>query len=263
MMLDNYAYLVTDRRNNKAVVIDPGHADPVQVVLSEKNIMPDAVLVTHKHWDHSGGNKDMKQQYPDIRIYGSATDSVRDTTDNVTDGMVLQFGDLQFRAVMTPGHTVGHTVYVLSGAPFAVPDSVFSGDLLFLSGCGRMFEGPASTMLHSLDTISRLPGETMVWPGHEYAKENLEFTCHLESSNVQAQEKLEWVNERRDRKLCTCPSTLSEERAYNPFMRTREEPLVRALGMLGGDIFRMPDEETRARMLAEIRERKDGFSYKL
>ncbi|KAK7479244.1 hypothetical protein BaRGS_00029492, partial [Batillaria attramentaria] len=234
MLLDNYAYVITDRRNNKTVVIDPGHAEPVQVVLSEKNIMPDAVLVTHKHWDHSGGNKDMRQQYPGLHVYGSATDSVRDITDSVVDGAELEFGDLRFQAVLTPGHTVGHTVYILSGAPFGVADSVFSGDLLFLSGCG-----------------------------HEYAKENLEFACHVEKENRDAQAKLEWVNSQRNKKLCTCPSTVMEEKKYNPFLRTFEEPLARSLGLLVGDTFKRPDNHARARMLEELRERKDSFNYKL
>lgn len=263
MMLDNYAYLVTDRCSNKSVVIDPGHSEPVQVLLSSNNIMPDAILITHKHWDHSGGNKDMKQHYPDVKVYGSASDNVPDITNPVQAGEELVFGGLKFHAEWTPGHTAGHMVYILDGSPFGVGNSIFSGDLLFLSGCGRMFEGNPGVMLRSLDLIYSLPENTFVWPGHEYAKENLEFACHLDSENSAAIEKLAWVNTQRHRRLCTCPSTIQEEKSYNPFLRTREESLARVLGHVKDGIFAEPDIAQRSRMLQEIRERKDQFSYKL
>ncbi|XP_076472566.1 putative thioesterase PNKD [Babylonia areolata] len=263
MLMDNYAYLVLDRRSNSAVVVDPGHAEPVQVYLSSRNIMPEAVLITHKHWDHSGGNREMRQHYPEVRVYGSSSDNVPDITHSVRDGDTLEFGNLRFRAAATPGHTVGHVVYILDGAPFGIGDSLFSGDMLFLSGCGRMFEGSASTMLQSLDYLSSLPDNTYVWPGHEYAKENLEFACHLDEENTASKDKLEWVNSQRGKRLCTCPSTVQEEKLYNPFLRTHEESMVRALGYVKEGIFATPDQRTRAKLLREMRERKDTFSYKL
>ncbi|KAJ8313726.1 hypothetical protein KUTeg_008287, partial [Tegillarca granosa] len=122
ILLDNYSYIVTDDKTNTTVVVDPGDAEPVYNYLKEENIIPQAVLVTHKHWDHS-----------------------------VSDGEMLEFGNLKFSVQFTPGHTVGHVVYLLDGSPFGTQDSLFSGDHLFLSGCGRMFEGPAATMLKSLD----------------------------------------------------------------------------------------------------------------
>ncbi|KAK7109975.1 probable hydrolase PNKD [Littorina saxatilis] len=263
MLLDNYAYLVTDRRTNTSVVIDPGHAEPVQVYLSGRNIMPDAVLVTHKHWDHSGGNKEMRQHYPNIRVYGSGSDHVHDITHPLQAGETLEFGGLKFNTMITPGHTTGHMVYILDGSPYGVGDSIFSGDLLFLAGCGRMFEGTAETMLHSLDQIYSLPNDTLIWPGHEYARENLEFSCHLEPENQTAKEKLKWVKSQREKRFCTCPSIVQEEKQYNPFLRTREESMPRVLGIVKDGIFATADDATRARMLCEIRERKDQLNYKL
>ncbi|XP_025094747.1 probable hydrolase PNKD [Pomacea canaliculata] len=263
MMMDNYAYLVTDTTSNTSVVVDPGHAEPVQLQLSERNIMPEAILITHKHWDHSGGNTDMQQHYPGIKIYGNVVDHVQNITNAVTDAEVLKFGGLKFQVMMTPGHTIGHVVYVLEGGSFGAPDCVFSGDLLFLSGCGRMFEGSSTVMLKSLDRICSLPDSCLIWPGHEYAKENLEFTCHLDTGNSTAKEKLEWVKSQREKKLCTCPSTLLEEKQYNPFIRTAEESIVRALGLVSDDSFKEPSDQQRACILEEIRERKDQFKYKL
>ncbi|KAK3595808.1 hypothetical protein CHS0354_014624 [Potamilus streckersoni] len=189
MALDNYAYLIFDTQSKSAVVVDPGDPEPVENVLNEMDITPEAVLITHKHWDHSGGNSQMKNHYRGIRIYGGIRDDVPDVTHSVTDHDVLEFGRLKFHVVFTPGHTEGHVVYVLDGSPFGVPDSMFSGDHLFLSGCGRMFEMPASVMLRSIDTISQMKPDTLIWPGHEYARENLEFACHLEPNNKDAQVK--------------------------------------------------------------------------
>ncbi|XP_076438568.1 putative thioesterase PNKD [Babylonia areolata] len=135
IMMDNYAYLVLDRRSNSSVVVDPGHAEPVQAYLSTMGVKPEAVLITHKHWDHSGGNREMRQHYPEIKVYGSSSDNVPDITHPVKDGDTLGYGDLKIRAVLTPGHTTGHVVYILDGAPFGTSDSVFTGDMLFLCGC--------------------------------------------------------------------------------------------------------------------------------
>ncbi|XP_005089907.1 probable hydrolase PNKD [Aplysia californica] len=263
MLLDNYAYLVSDKKSNKSVLVDPGHAEAVQKVLAQRNVEPEAILVTHKHWDHSGGNKELKEQFPNIPIYGGSIDNVPDSTNSLTEGDTLQFGDLNFRVVFTPGHTVGHIVYLLDGSVFGTDDCLFSGDCLFLGGVGRMFEAPPSTMLSSLDKLLTLPPSTMLWPGHEYAKDNLEFAAHLEPDNDETQRKLEWVKEMRENNASTCPSTLGEERLYNPFLRTSEMSVLRGVGMMDSGDSTKPSEETRARALGLIREHKDKFKYKL
>ncbi|XP_041366148.1 probable hydrolase PNKD [Gigantopelta aegis] len=266
MLLDNYAYLITDKSTNTSVIIDPGDPEPVQLILDEKGITPEALIITHKHWDHSGGNGVMKNRYRNLRIYGGAMDHVPNITNPVADGDILMFGSLKFHAMFTPGHTVGHIVYLLDGSPFGVPNSLFSGDHVFLSGCGRMFEGSSSTMLRSLDSICSLGDDVLVWPGHEYASDNLEFSLHLEKENCDAQEKYEWVKNQRDNNLPTCPSTIGEEKKYNPFLRTGQESLLHAIGLCEGDNFEHSTEpgfEIRAQALAEVRSRKDLFKYKL
>lgn len=262
MVSDNYAYLVQDRKNNKSVIIDPGHASPVQKLLAQMDIQPDAILVTHKHWDHSGGNRDMKEAFSEVPIYGSATDSVPDITTRLNDGDTIEFGDLKFQILSTPGHTVGHIVYILDGSVFGTEDSLFSGDCLFLGGCGRMFESSSSVMLTSLDKLAGLNGNTKLWPGHEYAVDNLEFACHIDPENGTAKDKLEWAKDKRENKLCTCPSTIEEERAYNPFLRSGKESVLRSLGIIGDGEFQLPSDEIRAKALTELRERKDQFKYK-
>ncbi|CAG2229261.1 PNKD [Mytilus edulis] len=261
MSLDNLAYVITDGKTT--VVIDPGDPEPVIEYLEKNNIIPDAVLVTHKHWDHSGGNSEMKKKYRKIKIYGSASDNINNVTNGVTHGEELIFETMKFTCHLSPGHTTGHMYFVLDGSPYRAPDSVFSGDHLFLGGCGRMFEKPAFSMLKSLDEISDLPPDTLVWPGHEYASDNLEFACHVEPSNEKAKEKLSWVKEQRQKKMCTCPSTMGEELTYNPFLRTKEKTIMVAAGALFEGEYKVPDDEARAQALFELRQMKDKYKYKL
>ncbi|KAJ8313720.1 hypothetical protein KUTeg_008281, partial [Tegillarca granosa] len=172
--------------------------------------------------------------------------------NTVSDGEMLEFGNLKFSVQFTPGHTVGHVVYLLDGSPFGTQDSLFSGDHLFLSGCGRMFEGPAATMLKSLDHVSKIDKNTLIWPGstitHKY--------------NINIQNKFLWVKDQRNKRLCTCPSTMEEELSYNPFLRTSQESVLKSLGMVNTETFQTPDDRSRSQALAEIRHQKDNYKYK-
>ncbi|XP_050969380.1 probable hydrolase PNKD [Labeo rohita] len=258
ILSDNYSYVVIDTTSNMAVVVDPADPQPVQACLEEEGVVLQAVLCTHKHWDHSGGNRALKRRYRSCRVYGNAMDNIPGLTHPLSDKDTIDFGtQLHFRAFYTPGHTVGHMIYLLDGRAIGGPSSLFSGDLVFLSGCGRMFEGNASTMLSSLDTVGSLNDETLLWPGHEYAEDNLLFAAEVEPCNVVREQKLQWVLHQRGQRLCTCPSTLAEEKQYNPFLRSHSQDLHRALGLQ-----QKQDEDWtsyRARVLEELRRRKDIY----
>ncbi|XP_073707753.1 probable hydrolase PNKD [Garra rufa] len=258
ILSDNYSYVVIDMESNMAVVVDPADPQPVQACLEEEGVALQAVLCTHKHWDHSGGNRALKRRYSSCRVYGNALDNIPGLTHPLSDKDTIDFGTrLHFRAFYTPGHTVGHMIYLLDGRAIGAPSSLFSGDLVFLSGCGRMFEGNASTMLSSLDTVGSLNDETLLWPGHEYAEDNLLFAAEVEPCNVVREQKLQWVLQQRGQRLCTCPSTLAEEKQYNPFLRSHCQDLHRALGLQQ----KLDEDWTsyRARVLEELRRRKDIY----
>ncbi|GAB1605613.1 hydroxyacylglutathione hydrolase, mitochondrial-like isoform X1 [Argonauta hians] len=231
MLKDNYAYIIIETRNRTTVVVDPGDAHAVQAALKKADVIPSAVLTTHRHWDHSGGNAHMKRMYPDIKVYGGACDRVPGATNTVTDGDLIQYGPLRFKVMSTPGHTVGHLTYLLEGNQFGAPDSLFSGDHLFLSGCGRMFECSADVMLKSLDSLHYLPDDTLVWPGHEYAVQNLKFAIHLNPDNEITRQKLNWAFKQRKKMLPTCPSSLREEKLYNPFLRLSDKVILQSLNI--------------------------------
>ncbi|KAM6307212.1 putative thioesterase PNKD [Aegotheles albertisi] len=257
VLSNNYSYLVIDTASRRAAVIDPSDPLAVQAAIEEEGVMLEAIFCTHKHWDHSGGNAALRQQHGSCRVYGSALDAIPELTNPLADREKVSVGCLTFEALATPGHTVGHMVYVLDGAPFGGPPCLFSGDLLFLAGCGELFEGSPETMLASLDMAMSLSEDTLLWPGHEYALECLTFASLLELDNPALEQKLRWAIQQRQEKRSTCPSTLGEEQTYNPFLRSHRPELQAALGLRrdGGE---HPDA-FRARVLKEVRRRKDLY----
>ncbi|TWW80594.1 probable hydrolase PNKD [Takifugu flavidus] len=257
VLSDNYSYLVIDTASSVAVVVDPADPERVQAVITEEGVVLEAILCTHKHWDHSGGNKELKRLHSSCRVYGSATDNIPGLTHPLSHGDSIIFGRMHFKSLFTPGHTVGHMIYLLDGSTIGSPSSLFSGDLVFLSGCGRMFEGSATTMLSSLDTVSSLSEDTLMWPGHEYAEDNLLFAAEVEPHNTVRENKYQWVLLQRGQKLCTSPSTIGEEKQYNPFLRIHSAELHLALGL---QQFQDEDwTQFRARVLEEVRKRKDNY----
>ncbi|XP_077978674.1 putative thioesterase PNKD [Glandiceps talaboti] len=257
---DNYSYVIIDTVDSVAVVIDPSDPDVVQKFLDTQNVKLLGILATHKHWDHSGGNSTLKSRFRNIPVYGSPVDSIPGLTHPVSHGDKIQIASFNFSVRFTPGHTVGHSVYILDGTPYSAPDSLFSGDLLFLGGSGRMFEGSALTMLNSLDSVCELKDETLVWPGHEYARDDLKFASNVDPDNEDLKNKLRWVAEKRKGRIMTCPSSIGEEKTYNPFLRTAYSNIQSKMGIKSdlGD-----QQKLRSDTLAAVRLAKDRQSYRL
>ncbi|KAF4014126.1 hypothetical protein G4228_005694 [Cervus hanglu yarkandensis] len=137
VLADNYSYLIIDTQARLAVAVDPSDPQAVQASIEKEGVNLVAILCTHKHWDHSGGNRDLSRRHQDCRVYGSPQDSIPYLTHPLCHQDVVSVGRLQIRALATPGHTQGHLVYLLDGEPYEGPSCLFSGDLLFLSGCGQ------------------------------------------------------------------------------------------------------------------------------
>jgi hydroxyacylglutathione hydrolase len=246
---DNYAYVLLAPGSKRAVVVDPSEAEPVERVLSELGVSLGAILATHHHVDHVGGNSALAQHYPGTKVYGYVSDRGRipEQTEFVEDGARLEVEGLSFRALHIPGHTLGAVAYVGEGA-------AFTGDTLFASGCGRLFEGTPAQMYESLNvTLGALPDSTLVYCGHEYTASNLRFAAHLEPENAAVAAKAARVAEQRARGEATVPSTIADEKATNPFMRCDSPAIIeRVSGNLTGD--RSP-----AAILGAVRAAKDHF----
>jgi hydroxyacylglutathione hydrolase len=246
---DNYAYVLLAPGSNRAVVVDPGEAEPVAQRLHERGWELGAILATHHHPDHVGGNTDLVRRYPGAKVYGFHSDRGRipEQTEFLADGAAVEVEGLSFRALHIPGHTLGAVGYAGEGA-------VFTGDTLFAGGCGRLFEGTPAQMYQALNvTLAALPDDTLVYCGHEYTASNLKFAAHVEPSNTAISVKAARVAEQRAEGVPTVPSTLREEKATNPFMRCDSaEILAHVAGALAAD--RSP-----AAVLGAVRAAKDKF----
>ncbi|WCJ20117.1 Hydroxyacylglutathione hydrolase cytoplasmic [Euphorbia peplus] len=217
---DNYAYLIVDEASKEAAVVDPVEPDKILEALNQHGGDLKLVLTTHHHWDHAGGNQKMKELFPGIQVCGGSLDNVQACTHNLHNGDKLTLGShLTILALHTPCHTNGHISYYVTSHHAQNP-AVFTGDTLFVAGCGKFFEGTAQQMYQSLcQTLASLPKPTQVYCGHEYTVKNLQFALTVEPDNVKTQQKLSWAQKQRQAGLPTIPSTIEEELETNPFMR--------------------------------------------
>lgn len=195
-LTDNYMYLIIDPATREAAAIDPADADEMIAAAAKVDAKIKTVLTTHHHFDHAGGNNDMKRLLPDVVIVGGAQDPVQAMTKAVNDGDKLQVGSgLTVSCIHTPCHTAGHMAFLVSAA--AGPSAVFTGDVLFVGGCGRFFEGGPEDMCGALAKLARLPPDTKVYVGHEYTIKNFDFAYDVEPQNDALVRKIEWAHATR------------------------------------------------------------------
>ncbi|MBN4059104.1 hydroxyacylglutathione hydrolase [Endomicrobium sp. AH-315-J14] len=241
---DNYAYLVSATDAAVAVVIDPSEAQPVQKALEENGLTLGAILNTHHHWDHVGGNEALLKDDPTLPVYAHGSDSERvpGFTVGLSHEEHFEVVGLKLQALHVPGHTTGAVAY-------CVEDAVFTGDTLFIAGCGRLFEGTPAHMYVSLNEIlGALPDATRVYCGHEYTAQSLRFAKTVEPNNNAIAKKLAWAEKYGAEGKVTVPSTIADEKATNPFMRCAEASVIE----------RHPGA-TPAEVLAAVRLAKDSF----
>lgn len=233
---DNYAYIVVDAKTNKAALIDTPDATTLLQTLKDlvpKKIELAAILNTHHHWDHAGGNAEVLAAHT-VPVYCSVFDHKEQRIDGAThpvkDGDEVWVGGLRFQVLDVPGHTLGHIAYYGHGV-------LFCGDTVFVSGCGRLFEGTAEQMFHSLAKIKKLPDDTLIYCAHEYSEQNVRFALTVDPDNVALQKKYAEVKQARIQNKSTVPTRLGDEKQYNPFLRA-----------------------TTVDNFARVRRLKDGFS---
>jgi hydroxyacylglutathione hydrolase len=226
---DNYAYAIVDREAREAVVVDPSEEAPVSAFLEGEGLRLRHLLATHHHADHVGGAAALVARHR-VSLVAHDVDAARlraggMDAEGVGEGALFVFGGAAFELVHVPGHTLGAACFVVH-EPQMLP-RLFTGDTLFLGGCGRVFEGDAAMLRSSLERIASLAAEALVYCGHEYTAANLAFACAAEPANVLAREALSRAREA----TCTIPGRLTVERATNPFLRTRGEARLELEGM--------------------------------
>jgi hydroxyacylglutathione hydrolase len=245
-LTDNYSYLV--HNDGGLVAIDPCEPRAVLESVAGAQLPVVAILNTHHHSDHVGGNTALLEAFPGIPVYAHLLDRGRvpGQTHFVEDGEAFTASGLVFRVLFVPGHTRAHVAYLTE-------NTAFVGDTVFGGGCGRLFEGSAAEMYASLERIAQLPDDTLLYFAHEYTASNLRFAETLEPTNTALQTRIRDVQAARAVGTVTTPSPVALERATNPFFRvTRPEIARRFADKLGSN-------PQPAEIFAEVRRAKDTF----
>jgi hydroxyacylglutathione hydrolase len=227
---DNYIWIVTsDSDDPAAVVVDPGDPEPVLRDLERHGLSLAAILVTHHHGDHQGGVAALAERAPKrhpgrhLPVYGPKNTAIPAVNVPVGEGDVVEISELNMRlSVMeVPGHTLDHLAFF--GFCESTDPVLFCGDTLFAGGCGRLFEGSAQQMWHSLLRLMQLPPETAVYCAHEYTLSNLQFAKHAFPDHPDIQSRLIQVKALRQSNVMTLPSSMAMERLTNPFLLCKNE----------------------------------------
>ena len=215
---DNYSYLIIDESNNFACVIDPSEADPIISFVENNNINLQYILNTHHHFDHIGGNKELKNKFGST-VLGFKEDSHRIPEIDILleDDQIWKGQNFIAKIIHIPGHTLGHICFY-----FFNEKLIFTGDTLFSLGCGKIFEGTYKQMYDSLNKIKSLPKETKVYCGHEYTLNNSKFCIKYDSKNLNLKKKVDNISNKIKNGLPTIPSTIKEELDCNIFLRTKD-----------------------------------------
>ena len=239
---DNYAYLV--KSGSQCAVVDPSEAAPVQQALAKKGWKLTHILNTHHHLDHCGGNLDLKRETGAV-IVGPGKDAARipGLDVGVDEASGWEFDGRKVQVLEVPAHTRGAITFVIDG-------NAFTGDTLFLMGCGRLFEGDPQTMWTSLSKLMTLPDDTNIYCGHEYTESNGRFALALEPSNQSLKARMAQVAATRAAGKPTVPATLGQEKQTNPFLRPDQPEIRKSLGM---------EQASTVAAFGEIRERKNRF----
>jgi hydroxyacylglutathione hydrolase len=245
---DNFIYLY-QYGDGRALAVDPGESSRVLRVLRERRLKLGMILVTHHHGDHTAGVAGLKRK-TGCAIAGPVARHSAGLDHPLSDGQVLNAGEARIQVIGTPGHTRAAVCYYARGSEAGQAGILFTGDTMFVAGCGRIFECDAAAMWESLQTLARLPDDTLVYPGHDYTVENLEFALTIEPQNQAVGDRLRQIRETIAAGGYTVPSTISQEKLTNPFLRA-DSPEIRGA-------LKMPDDPA-ARVFAELRRRKDFF----
>ena len=243
---DNYAYIIIDQNSKTVGVVDPSEASPIISFLNKKNLKINYILNTHHHFDHIGGNIELKKLY-NAKVVGFYGDKHRIPAIDITleNDERWSFGNSIVRILHIPGHTLGHICFFFEKEKIA-----FTGDTLFSLGCGRIFEGDHKQMLHSLNKLKNLPKDTKIYCGHEYTYKNAEFCMKYDDENTELIKYFKKIKKLRSNNLPTVPSILEDEIKSNIFLRCNQNDLKIKLNM---------ENIEDLKVFKKVRELKDTF----
>lgn len=247
---DNYGYLIHDPETGHTAAVDTPDAAAYEKELKERGWKLTHIFNTHHHWDHTGGNEELKKNNDQVTILGPSNESIPARDLGLSGGdQITSFGSdkTEIQIIDVGGHTSGHIAYY-----FPKDRLVFCGDSLFALGCGRMFEGTSSQFWDSLKRLRSLPDDTVVYCAHEYTQSNAKFAMSVEPGNTKLVSRTEEINAKRQRGEATVPSLMGEEKETNPFLRVDISDEIRKnVGAERGD----SDDV----IFGKVRKAKDNF----
>ena len=243
---DNYSYLLQDEISNTVAIVDPSEFVVCDKIIDKNYKKLDFILNTHHHYDHVGGNEELKKKY-NSTVLGFENDKNRiPGIDKVLkDNQEFKLGKLNFTTIFIPGHTKGHIAFY-----FKKEKIVFTGDTLFSLGCGRVFEGTYEQMFKSLNKLKNLPGDTKIYCGHEYTYKNLEFCLKFNPNNSFLKKKKVALEFSLKNKKPTIPSTIGEEIKANIFFRFNDPDVKKAINL---------ENSSDIEIFTKLRDLKDSF----
>ena len=243
---DNYSYLIHDKQSNTVAIIDPTEFAPCDKIINKKYQKLDYILNTHHHYDHIGGNEELKKKY-NSKVLGFKGDKKRipNIDKLLEDNEEFNIGNIKFITLFIPGHTTGHIAFYSKKEK-----AIFTGDTLFSMGCGRIFEGTYQQMFSSLNRIKDLPDDTKIYCGHEYTQKNIEFCIKYNPNNDLLKKRKTTIEEKLKNNEPSIPSTLIKEKQMNIFLRT-DDPDVRNMLNL--------KKASNLEIFTKLRDLKDNF----
>ena len=243
---DNYSYLIHDNKSNTVAIIDPSEFAPCDKIISKKYKKLDYILNTHHHYDHVGGNKELKKKY-NSKILGFKSDEERIPYIDklLEDNEEFNIGNIKLTTLFIPGHTAGHIAFYSK-----IEKAIFTGDTLFSMGCGRVFEGTYSQMFNSLNRIKDLPEDTKIYCGHEYTQKNIEFCIKYNPNNDLLKKTKNTVEEKLKNGEPSIPTTLLKEKQMNIFLRTDDLDVKNILNL---------KKASNLEIFTKLRDLKDNF----
>ena len=251
---DNYIWIIFDENKN-ACVIDPGDARPVINFLDKLNLNLKTILITHHHLDHVGGVTDLKQKYK-LKVYGPNNPKIKGIDQFLCESnngnIKLEGLDIEFKVINIPGHTLDHIAYYSDNN--CDNPILFCGDTLFSGGCGRVFEGTYKQMMDSLNKLSSLPNDTIIYCAHEYTLNNLYFAKSILSNKIKSyymiNSYIKKVEKLRKDGLPSLPSSMKQEKLINLFIRLNDKNLQKMLNTEGDEL----------KTFTRLRTLKDSFT---
>ena len=244
---DNYSYLIIDEETKKTCVVDPSESKPIINFLEKNNLKLSYILNTHHHYDHVGGNIELKEKYKAIIVgFNGDCERIPGIDIKLNDGEIWIKDNFEAKIIHIPGHTLGHICFY-----FYNEDNLFTGDTLFSLGCGRIFEGTYKQMFSSLSKIKKLPPKTKIYCGHEYTQQNAKFCITYDNENQNLIKKIKEINEKVKNNKPTVPTTIEEELKNNIFLRSDNNKIKTNLNISDGS--------SSLTTFSKLRDLKDNF----